>query len=299
MRGQAGNEISSIAMMPFVNSSNDPNTEYLSDGITESLINDLSQLPNLSVMARSSLRLRDAGGARRARQRFQRPMSLIMADLDLLRDINNTYGHLAGDAVLRGDRGGLPPAAAPLRRAGALRRRGVLDPPAGDAAGAGVRDRRPDPPLGRGAPVRGRDLERADPRHDLDGRRRVPARRPRHERARPPGRPRRLPREAPGPQPRPRRIATSCCSRSPTTARLVSRSLPESSERVVPLAAARGDHPRGRASPDRTPAPAARAAVLRGSASPRPPRRPRRLPGHRRGHRAARSSARRPTWSGS
>src|SRR4051794_32885967 len=35
-------------------------------------------------------------------QRFQRPMALIMADLDLLRDINNTYGHLAGDAVLRG-----------------------------------------------------------------------------------------------------------------------------------------------------------------------------------------------------
>src|SRR3954465_2394336 len=35
-------------------------------------------------------------------QRFERPMSLIMADLDLLRDINNTYGHLAGDAVLAG-----------------------------------------------------------------------------------------------------------------------------------------------------------------------------------------------------
>ena len=34
--------------------------------------------------------------------RFERPMSLLMADLDLLRDINNTYGHLAGDAVLRG-----------------------------------------------------------------------------------------------------------------------------------------------------------------------------------------------------
>ncbi len=34
--------------------------------------------------------------------RFDRPMSLIMADLDLLRDINNSYGHLAGDAVLRG-----------------------------------------------------------------------------------------------------------------------------------------------------------------------------------------------------
>ena len=34
--------------------------------------------------------------------RFDRPMSLIMADLDLLRDINNSYGHLAGDAVLKG-----------------------------------------------------------------------------------------------------------------------------------------------------------------------------------------------------
>ena len=34
--------------------------------------------------------------------RFDRPMALIMADLDLLREINNTYGHLAGDAVLKG-----------------------------------------------------------------------------------------------------------------------------------------------------------------------------------------------------
>ena len=41
--------------MPFVNASNDPNSEYLSDGITESLINNLSQLPNLVVMARSSV----------------------------------------------------------------------------------------------------------------------------------------------------------------------------------------------------------------------------------------------------
>ena len=42
-------------MLPFVNTGNNPNTEYLSDGITESLINNLSQLPNLSVMARSSV----------------------------------------------------------------------------------------------------------------------------------------------------------------------------------------------------------------------------------------------------
>lgn len=32
----------------------------------------------------------------------QRPLTLIMADLDLLRNINNTYGHLAGDTVLAG-----------------------------------------------------------------------------------------------------------------------------------------------------------------------------------------------------
>ncbi len=35
-------------------------------------------------------------------RRFERPLSFIMADLDLLRNINNTYGHLAGDVVLTG-----------------------------------------------------------------------------------------------------------------------------------------------------------------------------------------------------
>jgi len=34
--------------------------------------------------------------------RFNRPLSVIMADLDLLRNVNNTYGHLAGDVVLTG-----------------------------------------------------------------------------------------------------------------------------------------------------------------------------------------------------
>src|SRR5262249_35056072 len=34
--------------------------------------------------------------------RFGRPLSLLMLDLDLLREINNTHGHLAGDAVLQG-----------------------------------------------------------------------------------------------------------------------------------------------------------------------------------------------------
>jgi len=43
-----------LAVLPFVNGSADANAEYLSDGITESLINSLSQLPHLKVMCRDS-----------------------------------------------------------------------------------------------------------------------------------------------------------------------------------------------------------------------------------------------------
>ncbi len=52
--GRSGEAIDSLAVLPFVNANADPNTEYLSDGITESLINSLSQLPNLKVMSRDS-----------------------------------------------------------------------------------------------------------------------------------------------------------------------------------------------------------------------------------------------------
>jgi serine/threonine protein kinase/Flp pilus assembly protein TadD len=47
--------INSIAVLPFVNVDNDPQLEYLSDGVTESLIGSLSQLPDLSVMARATV----------------------------------------------------------------------------------------------------------------------------------------------------------------------------------------------------------------------------------------------------
>ncbi len=44
----------SLAVLPFVNASQDANAEYLSDGITESIINNLSQLSGLKVMSRNS-----------------------------------------------------------------------------------------------------------------------------------------------------------------------------------------------------------------------------------------------------
>jgi TolB-like protein/Tfp pilus assembly protein PilF len=48
-------QIGSIAVMPFVNESGNPDSEYLSDGLAESLIYRLAQLPNLKVSPRSSV----------------------------------------------------------------------------------------------------------------------------------------------------------------------------------------------------------------------------------------------------
>ncbi len=46
-------DLQSVAILPFVNATGDPELEYLSDGVTESLINALGQLPDTSVKARS------------------------------------------------------------------------------------------------------------------------------------------------------------------------------------------------------------------------------------------------------
>ena len=69
------------------------------------------QLPSLEMAARldSKTELFNAryfasalAGELERAKRFERPLSIVLADLDLLREVNNTHGHLAGDAVLRG-----------------------------------------------------------------------------------------------------------------------------------------------------------------------------------------------------
>jgi serine/threonine protein kinase/tetratricopeptide (TPR) repeat protein len=54
VRRRTPKTIDSIAVLPLTNASKDPDAEYLSDGITEGIINKLSQLPKLKVMARST-----------------------------------------------------------------------------------------------------------------------------------------------------------------------------------------------------------------------------------------------------
>jgi len=53
--GRHQDAIESVAVLPFANDSADPDAEYLSDGITETLINNLSQIWNLRVVARSTV----------------------------------------------------------------------------------------------------------------------------------------------------------------------------------------------------------------------------------------------------
>ncbi|HVE71840.1 MAG TPA: protein kinase [Thermoanaerobaculia bacterium] len=54
-RNTAPRALRSIAILPFVNATGDREAEYLSDGITETLINTLAQVPNLRVMSRTSV----------------------------------------------------------------------------------------------------------------------------------------------------------------------------------------------------------------------------------------------------
>ena len=54
-RGGSTKQINSIAVMPFVNESGNADFDYLTDGMTDTLISSLSQMPNLSVKAHTSV----------------------------------------------------------------------------------------------------------------------------------------------------------------------------------------------------------------------------------------------------
>lgn len=62
-RSDLENRINSVAVLPFVYEGGKEDSEYLSDGVAESIISSLSTLPELSVRGRSSaFRFRNAGG---------------------------------------------------------------------------------------------------------------------------------------------------------------------------------------------------------------------------------------------
>ena len=80
--------IPSLAVLPLFNATGDPETEYLSDGISESVINLLSQLPNLRVIPRTS-----------AFRYREREVDLKAVGRDL-----NVRAVLTGKLIRRGDR---------------------------------------------------------------------------------------------------------------------------------------------------------------------------------------------------
>jgi eukaryotic-like serine/threonine-protein kinase len=61
LAADSGETIDSLAVLPFINSSGDPNTEYLADGLSDNIIGSLSQLPNLKKVISLSSVLRYKG----------------------------------------------------------------------------------------------------------------------------------------------------------------------------------------------------------------------------------------------
>ena len=84
---ERGAPIDSIAVLPFANANNDQNIEYLGDGLAETLINKLSRLPQLKVMARSTVFYYKGKG---------------LSPLDVGRELG-VKAVLAGNIVQRGD----------------------------------------------------------------------------------------------------------------------------------------------------------------------------------------------------
>ena len=76
--------IDSLAVLPFINTSNDADTEYLSDGVTSSLINRLAEFSGLKVMSRLSVaRFKDSSEDPLAAGRLMGVKSILAGQMDL------------------------------------------------------------------------------------------------------------------------------------------------------------------------------------------------------------------------
>lgn len=97
----------SLAVLPFTNVGQDVNAEYLADGVTESIINDLSQVSGLRVMSRnSSFRFKNDQSDVRAIASQLNVDTLVTGDVKQLGDkvvINVRLTNAADDSQIWGD----------------------------------------------------------------------------------------------------------------------------------------------------------------------------------------------------
>lgn len=81
-------QVNSLAILPFVNGAKDPAADYLSDGITDEIINSLSQLPGLRVLARSTvLRFKGRDVDPRSLGRELGVDAIVLGELREIRDL--------------------------------------------------------------------------------------------------------------------------------------------------------------------------------------------------------------------
>jgi serine/threonine protein kinase/Flp pilus assembly protein TadD len=101
------NERRSLAVLPFTNASQDANAEYLADGVSESIINNLSQLSGLKVMSRnSSFRFRSDQPDTRAIASQLNVENLVTGDIKQVGDklvINVRLVNAADDSQIWGN----------------------------------------------------------------------------------------------------------------------------------------------------------------------------------------------------